>query len=667
MLRAARNLDNAGVRHVRTSTFAEVGVIRGTDQRLIGRVLAIAGSQMTIDGNEVDQSSVRVGSLVKVINGDRDVVGSVSEMKADRSAELGHLLVVDLLGEVYSANGRGRQFSLGVSSHPVPGEPVVLTNDADMRAIYGEPSQSNVRVGTLYRDATHPAYVLTDELLGKHFAILGTTGSGKSCALTVILSAILDSHRKAHVILLDPHDEYGAAFGDFADIINADNLQLPLWMLNFEEAARILIRGGSDSEQESQALILNDAITWARRNYDRNDRSKPAISVDTPVPFRVYDLVRFLNDEMGRLTKPDTAIPYLRLRGRIESLRSDRRLEFLFASEADILEDVIGRLLRIPVQGKPLTIIDLSGVPSDVADVIVSTLSRVLFDFAVWCERECMPPILLVCEEAHRYVPADERLGFAQTVRGITQIAKEGRKYGISLALITQRPSELLLAALSQCGTVFALRLGSDRTSNSSRAPCPTSRAACFRHFPACRTNRRSFRAKASAFRCAFASTICPCAGDRIAKARSSRRPGKTRRPITASSSAAYAAGADRSGVRAAYWQRCEPKNSRSHDCHNVSPLRRACSAAASRATPAGSSAAMRKSAPCRCGSGKVCSTTTTSPRSRSACTCGSTAAIATPSAPAISVTNSALASRSAKTPSNRASSDVVIAYHSLA
>jgi DNA helicase HerA-like ATPase len=170
----------------------------------------------------------------------------------------------------------------------------------------------------------------------------------------------------------------------------------------------------------------------------------------------------FINEQMGRLGKPDTAIPYLRLKTRIESLRNDRRFKFLFSSEEDVLAKIVGRLLRVPVEGRPLTIVDLSGAPSEIADVIVSTLCRVLFDFSLWCEREKKPPLLVVCEEAHRYVPADERLGFAQTVASITQIAKEGRKYGISLALITQRPFELALSALSQCGTVFALRLGSD-------------------------------------------------------------------------------------------------------------------------------------------------------------------------------------------------------------
>jgi DNA helicase HerA-like ATPase len=158
-------------------------------------------------------------------------------------------------------------------------------------------------------------------------------------------------------------------------------------------------------------------------------------------------------------------MPYMRLRARLESLQSDHRFRFMFSEPydaPDTLSEVIGRLLRIPVQGKPMTIIDLSGLPSEIADVIVSLCCRVLFDFASWSDRRRMPPVLLVCEEAHRYVPSDPTLGFAAAARAVTRISKEGRKYGLSLALVSQRPSELSAEALSQCGTVFSLHLGNE-------------------------------------------------------------------------------------------------------------------------------------------------------------------------------------------------------------
>jgi uncharacterized protein len=154
----------------------------------------------------------------------------------------------------------------------------------------------------------------------------------------------------------------------------------------------------------------------------------------------------------------------LRLRTRLESLRDDRRFSFMFSEMVtrDTLAQFVGRMLRLPANGKPLSIMDLSGLPSEIADVVVSLACRVIFDFVLWSGPGQVPPLLLVCEEAHRYVPADEKAGFAAAARAITRIAKEGRKYGISLGLISQRPSELSPTALSQCGTIFALRLGSE-------------------------------------------------------------------------------------------------------------------------------------------------------------------------------------------------------------
>ena len=363
------------------------------------------------------------------------------------------------MGEIsYSADGEAR-FYRGVSHHPVGNAPVLAASETDLRVIYAPPSVSNVSIGSLYHDPGRPAYVLINELLAKNFAILGTTGSGKSCATTLILSAILAHHQNAHIVVLDPHNEYWAAFGDLAEIVNVDNLHLPFWLLDFEEAVGVLVRGGTVQEQEAQANILREAIIRARR------RSSDAswITVDTPVPFAVPELIRLIDEGMGKLDKPDSSIPYLRLRTRLEALMHDPRFEFMFTDRQvirDTLSQIIGRLLRIPVNGKPLTVLDLSGIPSEIADAVVSLCCRLTFDFILWSEPAKRPPVLLVCEEAHRYVPANEGIGFAATTRALSRIAREGRKYGISLALITQLPSQLSPVALSQCGTIFALRLG---------------------------------------------------------------------------------------------------------------------------------------------------------------------------------------------------------------
>ena len=434
---------------------------------ILGRVMTVAGSQITVNPEAAlcNEGSSRIGAMVKVPGADCEVFATISAIRCESTSPSTRVLVADLLGEIVASDEGPSRFRRGVTRHPIPGTPVVAATDADLTMIFAPLSRSNVRIGTLHHDTRQPAFVLVNDLLRKHFAVLGTTGSGKSCAVSLLLTAIIADYPMAHIILIDPHNEYGRAFGKAAEVINVNNLQLPFWLFDFEEAVGILVRGGTAQEQEAQALILKDAIIRARRHYAGDRHVAAALSVDTPTPYRVSDLLRFINDAMGRLDKPDTSMPYLRLKTRLESLRDDRRFAFMFSDwllGQDALSQIVGRLLRIPVHGKPLTIMDLSGVPSEIADVVVSLSCRLMFDFAVWSDRGRMPPVLLVCEEAHRYVPADEGVGFAATARAITRIAREGRKYGVSLALISQRPSELSAQALSQCGTIFALRLANE-------------------------------------------------------------------------------------------------------------------------------------------------------------------------------------------------------------
>ena len=433
---------------------------------VLGRVVAVAGSQMTatLEVDALTEDPVRIGAMVKVRSAHLDVIGTIGAINAEGGGSPPRsLMVIDLLGEIAPAAQGRPQFNRGVTHYPVAGIPVRAAMEADLTVVYSRPSAINVSIGTLYHDPRRSAFVMVDELLAKNFAVLGATGSGKSCAVTLLLSAILAEHRNAHVVLLDPHNEYGKAFGPLAEVVNVDNLQLPFWLLDFEEAVGVLVRGGTAQEQEAQGIILKDAITRARREFSADSLKASSVTVDTPVPFKAADLLRFIDEAMGKLDNPDSSAPYLRLRTRLDSLRYDRRFAFMFSDwliTRDTLEQIVGRLLRIPVADKPLTIIDLSGIPAEIADVVVSMVCRLTFDFALWSERERRPPILLICEEAHRYVPASSGVGFAAAGRAITRLAREGRKYGIALALVTQLPSELSSQALSQCGTVFALRLG---------------------------------------------------------------------------------------------------------------------------------------------------------------------------------------------------------------
>ena len=434
----------------------------------IGRVVGIHGSVLwgTLydDEDDTGASAARMGALVSLRGPESRVFGIVNGLRRERDGggAQGERTVFEIqtLGEIPTSgpDAASGAFRRGVSRYPPLGAPVTTVTLRDLANVYARPRSSNVHIGRLRHNQKVPAFVVTDSLLGKHFAVLGTTGAGKSCAVTVILRSILAEHPQGHVVLLDPHNEYGSAFADMAELLNPSNLQLPYWLLNFEEISHILAGVDAGEQRFTKLAILKDAILAAKRKMWPDE---DFVTVDTPIPYRLSDLISALKEGMGSFNKADGAGPYLNLISRIESLRNDRRYAFMFDSLTvrDNMRQILAQLLRIPADGKPITIIDISGVPSEVVDVVVSVLFRLVFELAAWSDRGAAPPILLVCEEAHRYVPQDEVGAFAPTKRVISRIAKEGRKYGVTLCLVSQRPSELAIGSLAQCNTMFALRL----------------------------------------------------------------------------------------------------------------------------------------------------------------------------------------------------------------
>ncbi|MEO1020851.1 MAG: DUF87 domain-containing protein, partial [Pseudomonadota bacterium] len=340
--------------------------------------------------------------------------------------------------------------------------------------IYERQSDETLLIGSTMQHRDQAVHVNPDALLGKHFAVLGTTGTGKSCAVTQVLHGLLEAHDNAHIVLLDPHDEYPAAFGDRAERLGPDQLQLPYWLFNAEEICSVVLGLPPRNHTEEGAEgILKELIPIAKQVANPELAQEISITVDTPVPYRLSDLDALIDEAMGRLEKADRMAPLKLLKTRLSVLRNDPRFTFMFGGIAvqDNMASIISKLLRIPTDGKPLTIIDLSSVPSEVLNVVVSVLCRLIFDFAVWSRGA--EPILLVCEEAHRYAPADGSLGFGPAKDGLARIAKEGRKYGLSLCMVSQRPSELAPLILSQCSTIFAFRMTSLRDQEFVRGIIP--------------------------------------------------------------------------------------------------------------------------------------------------------------------------------------------------
>jgi DNA helicase HerA-like ATPase len=289
--------------------------------------------------------------------------------------------------------------------------------------------------------------------------------------LSILLQRLLEDTAGAHVVILDIHNEYSAAFGDLVERINLENFNLPLWMLNFQELTVAL--ASNEGTRDEEIEILSEGILNAKKRYadaaagraailSRRPGDIAVITVDTPAPFRLSDVIAYLDEQLGKLERTRASLPYRRLKARIEQLVADQRYAFMFGglTVQDTMTQVLSRLFRIPNDGKPISVIDLSTVPHEILDVVISVISRLAFDLAVWSKGGL--PMLLVCEEAHRYAPANDGK-FVPTRQALGRIAKEGRKYGISLALVTQRPSELDSTILSQCSTAIALRLSSEK------------------------------------------------------------------------------------------------------------------------------------------------------------------------------------------------------------
>jgi DNA helicase HerA-like ATPase len=471
------------------------------DERRIGLVTSIQGAKVTgarTAGRPAgpdpaaQEADAEFGGLVKIRTRASAVFGVVSaQWLNDNGAPIDNaqrMMSIDMLGEIMDddRSGPAGAFRRGITVHPRLGAEIFAATPADLARVYAKPDAPCVRVGSVGHDDSLPAYVVTDGLLGKHFAVLGTTGCGKSCSVALILRSILERHACGHILLLDPHNEYATAFGEQAEVLSPANLQLPYWLMNFDELVSAFVsRDGPD--RQTEMTILKHAVLEARRQFVGDEDEAAHITVDSPVPFRLGEAERLINKEMGRLNKAEGTLPYLRLLSRIEALRTDRRFEFMFSGLVvrDTLADVLGRILRVPVSGRPVTVMDLSGVPSEIVDVVVSILCRMTFDFAIWSAEAQAVPVLIVCEEAHRYVSQDGVTSFSLTREAIARIAKEGRKYGVSLCLVSQRPSELSTTILSQCNTIFALRMSNEHDQNFVRKALPDGASGLLGALPA--------------------------------------------------------------------------------------------------------------------------------------------------------------------------------------
>ena len=462
----------------------------------LGRIVSVNGSGATARLTErehtgqASDTSLTVGHLVGVLSNGSLIVGTVVHMsraspEASDSAVQKFLQAdIDFMGEIRQYGSAEAYFQRGISNYPLIGSCVTRLRGEDVSVVHRIAGAETIDIGRLRLDGSIHALVNFEELLRKHFAVLGTTGVGKSTVVALLMQEILRKKADLRIFLIDPHNEYGECFGEMAHVISPKNLTLPFWLFNFEETVDVIFRGRPGVEEETE--LLQELIPIAKARFAGEAAGKKGslrrlgtgFTADTPVPYRISDLVGLINDEIGKLENRSVRIKYFRLIGRIETLGNDSRYRFMFDNlyVQDIMAAVLADLFRLPAGGKPITVMHLAGFPGEVLDAVVSVLCRMAFEFGVWSDGAA--PILVACEEAHRYATADASIGFGPTRKALARIAKEGRKYSVYLGAITQRPADLDPTILSQCSTVFAMRLANERDKTIIKAAVPDAGAS---------------------------------------------------------------------------------------------------------------------------------------------------------------------------------------------
>ena len=444
--------------------------------RVLGQLVELDGLHAVIAsrmGNGANGNHWSVGHLITLVHNDVRIVGVVSTLAAadrrwtDTETNLVHVKV-ELTGEIADdANGKPR-FRRGLQSYPALGAVAHLIRASDLAAIYAFRGNDGVEIGHLCQNETIPATISVGQMVRRHFAVVGSTGVGKTTAVSILIQKSIEVRKNLRILIMDPHNEYKRHFPDNSVVFDAATLDLPFWMFRFDEFADIVFSGRDPSVDEREALF--ELIKSAKGKFSAGQTSIVAVrratpptggspGADTPVPYRMSDAFQILEDWIGQLEPRYRRGDLRSLKHRLETLNRDPRFKFMFGLPVmeDTMASILSRLFRMPINGAPVSIVQLAGLPNEVLNSVVSVLARIAFDIALWSEGAY--EIALVCEEAHRYIPNDRALGFAPTRQAIGRIAKEGRKYGASLCVVSQRPVELDATVLSQCSTIFAMRL----------------------------------------------------------------------------------------------------------------------------------------------------------------------------------------------------------------
>lgn len=527
----------------------------------IGQVLYSSPNNITVyvydlAAFEKNKNNLQVGGLLKIEDGNHNfVICSIENIGGTiTNNEEGELWKFSIscmpIGFLEYEDEDQYKFIRGGKVLPVPTERALLLDDNDWDLIYSNDQNYSFEIGSLSSNKNQKFKINGNYFFSKHSAIVGSTGSGKSCSVASLLQSVLGvkdnqninahAQKNAHIIILDLHAEYTSAFKLAEEqqfnlnILTVDKIFLPYWLMNSEELESLFIES-NEANSHNQVSQFKHAVILNKKKHNPNSQE---ITYDTPVYFSIVEVVNFIRNKNKLTTYEGEGGIFLAVRdrkdlenidenlwedldfypssgnskiaffndskvsssdgfkgeftrflSRLETTLADKRLKFLLDSIDEqgnplktkdfekILKQFLGYLDRSNV-----SILDLSAIPFEVISIVVSLVSRLLFDFSFHYSKlkhahnvKNDIPILLVCEEAHIYLPRDEKIDYRASRKAIERIAKEGRKYGISLMVVSQRPSEISDTILSQCSNFIALRLTNYQDQNYIKSLLPDS------------------------------------------------------------------------------------------------------------------------------------------------------------------------------------------------
>lgn len=487
----------------------EVAANNGGGVARVGMLIDVTGDHFTArldpaaesagdqDGDSLHEAAIgQVGSyfLVRQAGWDTLVMVERSYRVADKQGRAAHMVHLTPLGEI-SAKG---EFTRGISHYPISGAELHRMESGSLESIFSGYGDADFNVGHLTSFENIEVHLDASAFFGRHAAILGQSGSGKSWTVTSLIQSALRGMPNAHIILLDMHGEYGdkdvdgvvakSPFpADKVRCFRAEDLEFPYWLLAFSELCELVVNTG-DEHASIQISFLRSCLIRLRQEANEH-LNIGHITVDSPLYYSMDDLivaVKAANRETSDFGKKKSPLygKFDQVLVRLNSLLNDNRYDFLMSpknrTSTESLPGLMQDLVGIGDPPASITVLDLSAVPFDVVPLVAAQIGRLSYEFNFWNPRCREFPIFLICEEAHEYIPREDIPRFREARRSMERISKNGRKYGVGLCVVSQRPHDVSETVLAQCSSYICLRISNPDDQEYVRSMVPDAARGTF-------------------------------------------------------------------------------------------------------------------------------------------------------------------------------------------